>query len=960
VVISIKALSGSTAGDYYLERDAGCEAHYYLEPHEAAGRWIGGGARAVGLTGPLDDAGEEAFRRLLAGAHPLSGEQLAGPVWRAVLAGRLPPRPLAEGLTEAARQRGLTNPSELFGDEELVDAYLGVAARNHRRPFARMLDPRIAEQLASAAGLDPVEVYRDPDAADAFSVALARADERYDARNAGYDVCVSAPKSVSTLFALADPDIASTVRAAHETAATTAIAYLERETAYGIRGHQGDGQRAARIGSDGYVAAAFAHQTSRANDPQLHTHVVIANLLHGEDGKWSALDSRSLHRFATAASYLYHTVLRGELTAELGVGWTRVEKGIAEIAHMPTDLRHEFSTRREEIEAELATTGRADPAAAQLACLKTRPAKEHIKETELREQWTQTALGLGYEPADVLARAMTAEPPAELQLDRVIRELTGPKGLTQRRTTVERRDILQALCQALPAGHPVTLPELDDLTELVTSDASVVRFMCGSDDPSRYSTTELVATEQRALALAAVLRESPSGRCGHRIPTRSLNSEQLQVARDLVVLDRQLAVVVGPAGSGKTAALAAAHAGWKNAGIPVYGAAVAALAARGLQSATGIPSGTLDQLLADLDRIDPRTGRAAGCVPGAVLVIDEAGMVDTRTLYRLLEHACNSSARLVLVGDPHQLPEIDAGGLFGTLVDHPSTLHLSGNVRQADEWEREALADLRGGRTAEALVAYLEAGRIHVEPTTADVHRTIAHDYIRAISSPGDGGRVVVLASTRKESDALNATIRDALQQRGRLTGPTLLVMTKQGLTEFAVGDAIVITRNHRAHGVLNGTRGHVTEVDPDQDSMRVIDVDGQEHSVDRRLLDTGDVRHGYAMTVHKAQGATVDIALVSGTATLTKEAGYVALSRGTTANHIYVTAAELANASPMASRRIDARDANSAVDELQRRLGRSSAHRLAAAQLPLRSTPQDDFRRQEPMHQSPTRGIQR
>jgi hypothetical protein len=660
------------------------------------------------------------------------------------------------------------------------------------------------------------------------------------------------------------------------------------------------------------------------------------------------------------ASYLYYAVLRGELTAKLSVGWTRVDKGVAEIAHMPSDLRRGFSTRREAIEEELSVTGRTDSAAAQWACLKTRPAKEHLTETELREQWTQTARRLGHEPADVVAQVTGAEPPDPVQLGGVIRELTGPKGLTQRRTTVERRDILQALCQALPAGSPVTLAELDDLTDLVTADAGVVRFMCGDGEQPSYSTAELVATEQRALALAAVLRESPTGRCGSRVPHRSLNLEQYRVARDLVVLDRQLALFVGPAGSGKTAALAAAHASWKAGGIPVYGAAVAALAARGLQRATGIPSVTLDRLLADLDRIDPRTDRAAGCAPGAVLVIDEAGMVDTRTLARLLDHASNSSARLVLVGDPHQLPEIDAGGLFGALGAQPATLHLSGNVRQVHDWEREALGNLRAGRTAEALTTYLDAGRIHVAPTAADVHAEIAHAYLRSTYSPASAERVIVLTSTRKEADALNATIRDALQRRGRLTGHALSVPTSQGDQEFAVGDAVVITRNHRAFGVLNGTRGQVIGVDHFQGSMRFVDVDGQEHSVDRRLLSTGDVRHGYAMTVHKAQGATVDVALVSGTAALTKEAGYVALSRGTTANHIYVTTDDLAKTSPEAARREVAYDPSTAADALQRRLSRIGAHRLAAAQMPQQSTPQGDFLRVPPIHLPPTRGIER
>jgi conjugative relaxase-like TrwC/TraI family protein len=962
VVISIKALSGTTAGDYYLQRDAGCEANYYLEPHETAGRWVGAGAAAIELAGRLDQVGEGAFRRLLAGADPRTSEQLAGPVVRAASAGRLPPRPLVTALTNAARDRGLANPGDLFADERLAESCRGVEANNRRRPFARSLNPKTAEQLATAAGLDPVEVFRDQDGTDNFTPALAKADEREDVRNAGYDVCVSAPKSVSTLFALADPIVAATVRAAHEAAALTAISYLERETAYGFRGHQGGGQRAGRIGTDGFIGAAFSHQTSRANDPQLHTHVVIANLLHGQDGQWSAIDSRSLFRHATTASYVYHAVLRSELTAKLGVGWTRVEKGIAEIAHLPADLRRDFSTRREAIDAELAATGRTDPAAAQLACLKTRPAKEHLTETELREQWTKAANDLGYVPSDVVAKVLAAEPPAKVSLHAITQELTGPKGLTQRRTTVERRDILQALCQAMPGGSPVSLEVLDDLADLITVDSGVVGLLRGSYQEPRYSTAELVATEQKALALAVVLRASPSGRCASRVPDRSLSREQYCVARDLVVFDRQLAVVVGPAGSGKTAALAAAHAVWKNADIPVYGAAVAALAARGLQRATGIPSGTLDRLLADLDRIDPKTGRPAGCAQGAVLVIDEAGMVDTRTLARLLDHTSKSSARLVLIGDPDQLPEIDAGGLFGALAAQPGTLRLTGNVRQVNDWERDALADLRAGRTAKAMVAYVDAGRIHIGPTAAAVHAAIASDYLVATAEHSPG-RVVVLASTRAEAAALNAAIRTELQEHGRLRGEPLSVPTPQGVTDFAVGDSVVITRNHRAFGVLNGTRGQVVGADLANASLRIVDTDGEEHDLDRRLLTTGDVQHGYAMTVHKAQGATVDVALVSGTATLTKEAGYVALSRGTTANHLYATIDDLTTACPELKIRRGTRDVSDGVDRLHQHLARSGAHRLASADPPEPpSWPDEARRRHDALYEpeAPTRGMER
>ncbi|MCW2665649.1 MAG: TrwC relaxase, partial [Frankiales bacterium] len=189
-------------------------------------------------------------------------------------------------------------------------------------------------------------------------------DARVDVRRAGFDVTFSAPKSVSTLMALADPATVGQLMAAHEQAVTEALGLLERLAARAARGHQGDGRRAPRIATSGLVGAAFTHTTSRALDPQLHTHVVLANLAQGTDGRWSALDSRTLHREATTASYLYQHLLRAELTARLGLAWTGVERGVAEVDGVPLGVRREFSTRRRQIETALQDRARAGPAPA--------------------------------------------------------------------------------------------------------------------------------------------------------------------------------------------------------------------------------------------------------------------------------------------------------------------------------------------------------------------------------------------------------------------------------------------------------------------------------------------------------------------------------------------------------------------------------------------------------------------
>lgn len=936
-MISVQPLSGRAAAEYYLDRDAGCEADYYLDWGEDAGRWLGRGAAVLELEGPLGADGGPAFRALLAGQHPRSGEMIAKPVWRAHPAGRLPGAPLVEAVHRLAQERGTSVPF-ILGDDRTSAAFAGLEAAVRRRPGMSSLDPRVADRIASAAGLDPVDVFRAADGHDAYSPALARAGDRYDHRNVGYDVCVSAPKSVSTLYALADPPTAATIAAAHTVGVGTALAYLDREVGHGLRGHQGDGQRATRIGTDGFVGAAFMHRTSRANDPQIHTHVVIANLLHGADGKWTAIDSRTLHRQATTASYLYQATLRSELTRTLGVGWTSVDKGIAEVRGVPTELMREFSTRRTEIDNYLSVSGRDDPAATQQACLATRPAKHRQPDGDLREDWARRARRLGQDPEQLIEAVRVDYKAGPVALAALIATLTGPAGLTRRKTTVDRRDVLQALCETLPAGAHVSLEHLDQLTHLVLRDRAIVTM--ASEDPvggQQFSTAELVATEQHALAVADRLRATSAGiGCAILPSTDRLTDEQRQLVINLVYDDRRLSVVVGPAGSGKTSALATAYRAWRRADIPVVGTAVAALAARGLQSATGIPSMTLTRLLRDLDEIDPRTRRPGGLAYGTVVVVDESSMVDTRTLARLLDHVHDSGARLLLVGDTDQLPEIDAGGLFAAIAQHPDTRRLNANVRQHQEWEQRALQALRHNRPADALLAYVEQGRVQVDTPPALAAR-LAASYAAAAAA-GDSLSIVALGSTRREVAALNAMIRASCDEAGLLGTRGFSVAVDGQEHEFRTGDVVVITRNHRDLGVLNGLRGRITGVDERVGAATMMTVDGESHLLPAALLASGDVQHGYALTVHRAQGVTVDTALVFGTTTLSKEAGYVALSRGRVANHLFASPDELrgvARAQPFddATSRL-----RRAVDVMTAQLSVSRRHRLAVASLPRES----------------------
>jgi hypothetical protein len=335
-VISIGLLgSARAAADYYLTRRAGCEADYYVRELEPAGRWVGPGAAALGLDGAIDEAGERTLRALLDGVGP-DGQRSARPVWRADPASRLPARPLLEAIDVRALERG--GPATgLFADERLAESYARLSARASRANAGTRLEigAEQAERLAQAAGLDPHTIYRGPDDADRYADAAARTDRRVDVRRTGLDVTVSAPKSVSLLYAFGDEQVAGQVRAAHATAVEQELGYLNEQAGHGLRGHQGDGVRAARVGSNGLIVAAFEHRVSRAGDPQLHTHLVLPNLVHGKDGAWSVVDSRAVHRHALTASYLYQAVLRSQLTGRLDVAWTARVRGVAEVAGIP-------------------------------------------------------------------------------------------------------------------------------------------------------------------------------------------------------------------------------------------------------------------------------------------------------------------------------------------------------------------------------------------------------------------------------------------------------------------------------------------------------------------------------------------------------------------------------------------------------------------------------------------------
>ncbi len=743
-------------------------------------------------------------------------------------------------------------------------------------------------------------------------------------RVCGFDLTFSAPKSVSVLYGLASETVSREVRDAHHEAVMDALGYLEAHASIARRGHNGS----TLLSTSGYVAAGYTHRTSRNGDPQLHTHVLVANVVRASDGRWSALSASQLYHQSRTAGFVYQAALRASLAERLGVSFGPVVKGAAEIEGIPRKVLSEFSSRRHEILSRLDEIGSDSRRAREIATLETRRTKETAaEEVGLRERWLAQGREAGFGRAEteaVLGVPGRGELTGADALT-VRAELLGPSGLTAERSSFERRDVVRAVAGSLPEG--ARLHEIEGFAEWFVADGEVVALEPVSRAGERLLTTrEMLRLEAKVLSAADEMRGH-----GARVPEAivesvlserpELSGEQAEMVRRLTTSRDGLQVVIGKAGTGKTYALDAARAAFQRAGYRVQGTALAARAAAELEAGAGIASCTLASFL-DLDN-------ALSLGSRDVVVLDEAGMVGTRQLYDLVRFVKRAYGTVVLVGDHRQLPEIEAGGALAGLVRRHGAIELGENRRQAEGWERAALDELRSGEVRAAVVAFGEHERIHLGQSAHSTRQEMASDFVAACLSGSDAR---MYAISRRDVDELNALARDELRRAGAL-GDDVLRAAGRG---YAVSDEVLFCRNDRRLGVLNGTRGTVTGLT--EDGGLLVKTDRGPRVASREYLDDGHLAHGYASTVHKAQGATVERAFVLGSDAIYREAGYVAMSRARERTDLYVvtSAFDLAPGSAYSEKALVEALATSRAKELAiEALGPEATGTRAAAPLP-------------------------
>ena len=455
--------------------------------------------------------------------------------------------------------------------------------------------------------------------------------------------------------------------------------------------------------------------------------------------------------------------------------------------------------------------------------------------------------------------------------------------ITRQHSTFTRHDLLRFMHRHTEDDQFATA------MAKVEASPELVRVGVDGQGRERFSTRDMLAVERRLEAAALGLSESRThlvreGRRRAALADAELGEEQ-SVAFGHVTRSRDLTVVVGYAGTGKSTMLGVARQAWEAEGYRVVGASLSGIAAEGLETGSGIESRTLASLeLAWGAGRDLLTHRD-------VLVVDEAGMVGSRQMERVLSAAQAAGAKVVLVGDTEQLQAIEAGAAFRAIVERVGSVEITQVVRQREAWQRDATKELATGRTGEALDRYEQAGMVQASETRDEAMASLVAGWDAGRRQAPQESRVM-LASTRVDVAELNGLARERLRKSDEL-GPDHVVQTEEGERSLAVGDRVMFRRNERRLGggawgrggvaVKNGTLGKVAAVDAGtgQLTVRLDRPAGRAgKEVTFSLGDYRHVDHGYAATVHKAQGVTVDHAHMLASSYMDRHAAYVGLTR--------------------------------------------------------------------------------
>jgi conjugative relaxase-like TrwC/TraI family protein len=734
--------------------------------------------------------------------------------------------------------------------------------------------------------------------------------DSFRARKVGYDLQFAPPKSVSLLFAFADLATKLKVLDAHLKATTRTLEFVSDTGLIQSRRGKAGTVREAVLG---FVSALFTHFSSRDDDPQLHTHVVVPNTVLRKDGSVGTFDTKTLYQWQLAIGAIYTAELSSNLRA-LGYDLEPTEHAF-EIAGVPTEVLRNFSKRRNAIEEYVGangfTTGQ-NRAAAQVAALKTRKAKSGLPIAELRRLWQEQLAEMGIDAGDLVTRTEPQDPPVAPDIWPLAKMAI--QAAMEHDATLSRASVFKIVGMALQCFASAS--EIEHIADRLVQEKVLVKLTDASlPEETYYSTPQVIDAERAIVSLAKMgvgcRQFVPREAIEAVIEKRStMSQEQIDAARHALNLD-QVSIVEGTAGSGKSFTLGAVAEASRNAGLDVWALGPSWRAARVLGEDTNAPKTRVRALTGFLN--DLERGKVV-LTADTVLLCDEAGMVDTPQMHRLMEAAARGRCKLVLSGDTRQLTPVGPGSPMALLTRTIGTCRIEQIRRQKTGWNRAASMGFARGRAHLALRAYDVGGRISWMAGSDATLVALADQFIKDrqvdVAKAGAGHLPTCQAFAGRNAvvHRLNQLIRSRLQAAGLVGADAFVLEVLSGTTDrrnrgenkqilrplaLGLGDRIVFKEkiDHPQRLIQNAETAIVEQVVGGPSPSLVLRFEPDGSRVRTRVDELVGFREegapqvpaialAYAGTTYFGQGLTLDRAYVAATHAMSAEHIYVAMTR--------------------------------------------------------------------------------
>lgn len=737
---------------------------------------------------------------------------------------------------------------------------------------------------------------------------------------AGYDFTFSAPKGVSAIWSQLPLELRAEIDAAQAAATNAALQYMSDKAGIARRGAGGAIKENVSI-----MAAVWPHGSSRENDPQIHTHSVVLNIARCEDGTYRTIDVETMLRWQSATASVYHTELAAQLMTRLGIR-CEVKNGefVFDAADVPQAVKDAWSKRAQQIAEAIADKGDVSKAMLDKASIETRDSKGELTRAQLLEIWHAQGKEYGFTEAEARDCLNVAVKPEITREDLVNISQDALNMLTRSQSVFSEAHLAAAIGVRMQ-GRGVAA-DIDKAVEALKEAQGVVLLEnAGDNSLAMFSTPQMIELE-RDMVLNAK-EETPQHALQKAFSERAIaertgiSEEQAAAVRHVCNDPHRVSIMEGSAGSGKTFSLAAVKDAYKEAGYNMHLLALS-------WSAAGVLSAEIKEKNARAIEgfvRDIESGKIA-LDNKSVVIVDEAGLVGSRHMSKIIAAAKQADAKVILTGDSLQLAPVDAGGAMAALVEECGGARIDEVRRQGSHvrndpekyasfaWQREAVLQFAHGDAAKALQAYDAAGCVHFADNHEAAIKAMVEDW-KAGREANPNSSQLLLAVDNKSVKELNNQIRAYLKEQGALHGDAVKLqasdMRRAAEAEFAVGDQIMFRMNDREmgivgdndeqrQGVFNRTQGTIRGINHGPDGVPNLQIElAQGGVVEIRAGEGGywdkerggvPIQHAYATTVYASQGMTMDRVYCLDSLRLDRKSAYVAGSRHRVEFHTYAS----------------------------------------------------------------------